>query len=67
VSASHFDSVDRLDAFFFVVLDVLHTRYKNDNQYLDALMGETTSAAPRWENFNEHQTEQHLIQLGEVE
>jgi hypothetical protein len=67
VSTSHFDSVDRLDAFFFVMLDVLHTRYKNDNQYLDALMGETTSSAPRWENFNEHQTEQHLIQLGEVE
>jgi hypothetical protein len=67
VSASHFDSVDRLDAFFFAVLDVLHTRYKNDNHYLDALLGETTATAPRWENFNEHQTEQHLIQLGEVE
>ena len=67
VPASHFDAVDRLDAFFFAVLEVLHTRYKNDNQYLAALMGETTAAAPRWENFNEHQTEQHLIQLGEVE
>lgn len=66
VSASHFDGVDRLDAFFFAVLDVLHIRYKNDNQYLDALMGEPIAAAPRWENFNEHQTEQHLIQLAEV-
>ncbi len=67
LSASAFESITRLDDFFFAVLDMLHQRYKNDNLYIDALMGETTTAAPRWENFNEHQTEQHAIQLNDME
>jgi hypothetical protein len=66
-SLTQFEHIERLDAFFFAVLEVLHNRYKEDNSYLDALLGQSTNAAPSWDNFNEHQTEQHLIQLGEVE
>jgi hypothetical protein len=65
-SLAHFASIERLDAFFFALLEILHHRYKSDNSYIDALMGHKTSAPPRWENFNEHQTEQHAIQLAEV-
>jgi hypothetical protein len=66
-TSAHFQGAHRLDGFFFAVLEELHNRYKTDNVYLDALMGQKTSAPPHWENFNEHQTEQHLIQLAEVE
>ena len=65
-SLPNFEHIERLDAFFFAVLEVLHNRYKNDNSYLEALLGQSTDAAPMWENFNEHQTEQHAIQLNEV-
>jgi hypothetical protein len=65
-TSAHIQSAHRLDAFFFAVLEELHNRYKTDNVYLDALIGQKTSAPPHWENFNEHQTEQHAIQLEEV-
>jgi hypothetical protein len=63
---TNFEHIERLDEFFFAVLEVLHNRYKKDNSYLDALLGHSADAAPMWENFNEHQTEQHAIQLNEV-
>jgi hypothetical protein len=53
----------RLDEFFFAILEKLHAHYQNDNIYLDALMGEIPAAAPKWDNFNQHQQEQHLKQL----
>jgi hypothetical protein len=65
-SLTNFEHIKRLDAFFFAVLEVLHNLYKKDNSYLDALLGKSADAAPSWENFNEHQTEQHSIQLNEV-
>ena len=65
-SLTNFEHIKRLDAFFFAVLEVLHNRYKKDNSYLDALWGQSADAAPSWDNFNEHQTEQHSIQLNEV-
>jgi hypothetical protein len=65
-SLTQFKHIERLDAFFFAVLEVLHNLYKEDNSYLDALLGHSADAAPTWENFNEHQTEQHAIQLNEV-
>lgn len=66
VPLTQFEHIERLDAFFFAVLEVLHNRYKEDNSYLDALLGQAADAAPSWDNFNEHQTEQHSIQLNEV-
>jgi hypothetical protein len=65
-TSGHFESTQRLDAFFFVVLQELHIRYKTGNVYHNALMGQKTIAPPRCENFNEHQTEQYLVQLDEV-
>ncbi|MFM7730625.1 MAG: hypothetical protein ACKO6L_06280 [Flavobacteriales bacterium] len=63
---SHFAAYSQLDQFFFAVLEVLHQRYAQENVYLDALLGERSDSAPQWENFNKHQTEQHLMQLSEV-
>ena len=65
-SLTNFKHIERLDAFFFAVLEVLHNLYKEDNSYLDALLVQSTDAPPNWGNFNEHQTEQHAIQLNEV-
>jgi hypothetical protein len=65
-SLTNFKHIERLDAFFFAVLEVLHNRYKKNKSYLDALLGQSADAAPSWDNFNEHQTEQHSIQLNEV-
>jgi hypothetical protein len=58
--------VHRLDAFFFKIMEELHNTYKQENIYLDALVGHKNSTAPYWENFNEHQVEQHTKQLEEV-
>jgi hypothetical protein len=63
---SELTEVHRLDAFFFKILEVLHNTYKQENIYLDALVGHKNSTAPYWENFNEHQVEQHTKQLEEV-
>ncbi len=59
-------SFDKLDVFFFAILENLHHRYQKENQYLDSLMGQPMEHAPVWENFNLHQQEQHLKQLEEV-
>lgn len=58
-----FDSIDKLDAFFFKVLEVLHFKYKENNVCMDAMCAQKASAAPKWENFNKYQSEQHLKQL----
>jgi hypothetical protein len=56
-------SFEKLDMFFFAILENLHHRYQKENQYLDSLMGQPMEHAPVWDNFNLHQQEQHLKQL----
>ncbi len=58
-----YNTINRLDEFFFAVLKAIHQRYTADNTYVQAFLGELPQNAPRWENFNEHQTKQHAIQL----
>ncbi|MNY59010.1 hypothetical protein D3C86_1954110 [compost metagenome] len=53
-----------LDEFFFKILAVLHEKYKDNNICLDAMYGQKTSTAPKWDNFNKYQTERHLKQIG---
>jgi hypothetical protein len=60
---SEFDTVEMLDEFFFKILDVLHNRYKDDNICLDSMCGQEAKFAPKWENYNKYQTEQHLQQI----
>jgi hypothetical protein len=57
---------EKLDAFFFAVLKKIHALYQEDNIYLDSLIGEKTTDAPIWDNFNLHQQEQHLKQLRSI-
>lgn len=61
---SEFEAIVMLDQFFFKILAVLHDKYKDDNVCLDAMYGQKTSAPPKWENFNQYQTERHLKQIG---
>jgi hypothetical protein len=58
--------VNRLDEFFFQILQHLHDVHNNSSEYLKAFLYEKTEYAPRWDNFNEHQVEQHTKQLEEV-
>jgi hypothetical protein len=60
---AEFEAIVMLDAFFFKILEVLHQKYKDKNVCLDAMCGQKTSAPPKWNNFNEYQTEQHLQQM----
>lgn len=60
---AEFDRIQKLDAFFFHILDVLHLKYKDKNTCIDALYGEKTTSAPKWDNFNQFQVEQHLKQI----
>ena len=57
---------EKLDAFFFAVLKKIHALYQEENIYLDSLIGEKTTDAPVWDNFNLHQQEQHLKQLRSI-
>jgi hypothetical protein len=57
---------EKLDAFFFAVLKKIHALYQEENIYLDSLIGEKTTDAPIWDNFNLHQQEQHLKQLRSI-
>lgn len=61
---SEFEAITLLDAFFFKILEVLHTMYKDKNVCLDAMYGQKTSVPPTWDNFNKYQTERHLQQIG---
>ena len=58
--------VHRLDEFFFQILQHLHDLHNDSSEYLKAFLYKKTEDAPRWENFNEHQVEQHTKQLEEV-
>ena len=53
----------KLDAFFFGILENLHHQYQDQNQIMDSLLGHRAEAAPHWDNFNQYQVEQHLLQL----
>ncbi len=55
--------VNRLDEFFFQILQHLHDLHNESSEYLKAFLYEKTEDAPRWDNFNEHQVEQHKKQL----
>ena len=58
--------VNRLDDFFFKILQLLHDLHNDSSEYLKSFLYEKTEEAPRWDNFNEHQVEQHTKQLEEV-
>lgn len=60
---AEFDTITMLDAFFFQILAVLHEQYKDENACIDKMAGEKMNVAPRWDNFNKYQVEQHLKQM----
>lgn len=60
-------AIETLDAFFFEVLVLLHELYQDNNECVDALCGQKMTSAPRWNNFNQYQVEQHLNQLKSVD
>lgn len=66
VLKAEFDSITKLDEFFFKILAVLHDMYKDNNTCVDAMVGQKTTAAPKWDNFNKYQIEQHLKQIEPV-
>jgi hypothetical protein len=55
-----------LDEFFFQILQLLHEIHNDNSEYLKSFLHEKTDDAPRWDNFNQHQVEQHAKQLEEV-
>lgn len=61
---AEFEAITMLDEFFFKILSVLHDKYKDNNVCLDAMYGQKTTVAPKWDNFNKYQTERHLKQIG---
>lgn len=63
VFKSEFEEITALDQFFFKILEVLFMKYKENNVCLDAMIGEKLVKAPKWDNFNKFQTEQHLKQM----
>lgn len=60
---AEFEEIILLDEFFFKILAILHTKYKDENTCIDSMVGEKTNAAPKWDNFNKYQVEQHLKQI----
>ena len=58
--------VSRLDEFFFQILEHLHEQHNDSSEYLKSFMYEKTDQAPRWDNFNQHQVEQHLSQINSL-
>jgi hypothetical protein len=58
--------VNRLDDFFFRILQHLHDLHNESSEYLKAFLYEKTDEAPRWDNFNQHQVEQHLAQINSL-
>jgi hypothetical protein len=59
--------VSRLDEFFFQILQHLHNLHNDNSEYLKSFLYDKTDEAPRWDNFNQHQVEQHTKQLEEVQ
>lgn len=64
---SEFDAITKLDEFFFRIIAVLHEKYKDNNVCIDNMLGEKPNTAPKWDNFNKYQVEQHLKQLEAAE
>jgi hypothetical protein len=64
---TEFDSIGKLDAFFFKILEILHDKYKDENTCIDSMLGQKMSSAPKWNNFNKYQVEQHVKQIEGVE
>ena len=60
---SEFEAITLLDKFFFQILVVLHEKYKDENTCIDSMIGEKTTAPPKWDNFNKYQVEQHRKQI----
>lgn len=60
---TEFEAITMLDEFFFKILAVLHDKYKDNNTCIDRMLGEKMSSAPKWDNFNKYQVEQHLQQI----
>ena len=58
--------VNRLDEFFFQILEHLHKQHNDSSEYLKSFMYEKAEEAPRWDNFNQHQVEQHLSQINSL-
>ncbi len=58
--------VNRLDEFFFQILEHLHKQHNDSSEYLKSFMYEKAKEAPRWDNFNQHQVEQHLSQINSL-
>ena len=65
-SRDSLNNSNRLDEFFFQILQQLHEIHNDNSEYLKSFSHEKTEEAPRWENFNQHQVEQHAKQLEEV-
>lgn len=61
-----FEQITRLDAFFFKILEILNNKYKDDNVCINAMFSQKPTEAPKWDNFNKYQIEQHLKQIEEV-
>jgi len=61
------NSSNRLDEFFFQILHLLHETHIDSSEYLKSFFYEKSEEAPRWENFNQHQTERHAKQLEAVQ
>jgi hypothetical protein len=60
---TEFEAITALDLFFFKILEVLFEMYKENNVCLDLMIGGKLVTAPKWDNFNKFQTEQHLKQI----
>lgn len=63
---AEFKAITLLDEFFFKVLEVLYDKYKDNNLCLDAMCGHIRSSAPKWDNFNKYQAEQHMLQISSL-
>ena len=63
---AEFDTIVMLDEFFFKIVAVLHTKYKDNNICVDAMCGQKTNSPPKWDNFNKYQTEQHQLQINGI-
>ncbi len=60
---SEFDKLEKLDTFFYYILEVLHSKYKDSNTCIDTFFGQKTTTAPKWDNFNQFQHAHHLQQI----
>lgn len=58
------DGIQNLDLFFFKIIEILFYKYKDTNICLDKMFGQKRETPPTWDNFNKHQYQKHLEQLG---